>query len=149
MRDRVRKRLATAAPPQLAQHREALSLWSPRSPTASPHQCSPWPSLLFLHSDQISPQGSSVRGCGAPPARELCGPRPWGGGRQEDCIRPVRRLPASDFPCRESQQRAQHRCADAQRDRDREPNRWINCCRSHSGQAINHPTQLTMLIGDL
>lgn len=83
-----------------------LSAWSPHSPTASPHHCNPWPSLFLLHSDQISPQGSSVVGRGAPPARVLCRPRPWGGDSQEDCIRPVRRLPASDFPCRESRHRA-------------------------------------------
>lgn len=57
------------------------------------------PSLLLLHSDQISPQGCSVGGCGAPPAaRVVLGPGPCGRDRQEDCIRPVRRLPASDFP---------------------------------------------------
>ena len=61
------------------------------------------PSLLLLHSDQISPQGCSVGGCGAPPAaRVVLGPGHCGRDRQEDCIRPVRRLPASDFPCRDS-----------------------------------------------
>lgn len=84
-----------------------VSLWSPHPSTASSHQCPPWPSLFLLHSDQISPQGSSVVGCGASPARVLCRPGPWAWGRggQEDCIRPVRRLPASDFPCRENRQR--------------------------------------------
>ena len=78
---------------------------APRLPTVAP------PSRLLLHSDQISPQGCSVRGRGAPPAaRVVLGPGPCGGDRQEDCIRPVRRLPASDFPCRDSD-RGHHRHA--------------------------------------
>lgn len=32
----------------------------------------------------------------------VLGPEPCGRNCQEDCIRPVSRLPASDFPCRDS-----------------------------------------------
>lgn len=111
------------------------SLRCPQSPTESPLCCPSSPSLLLFHSDQVPSEGDSVRGGGAPPpARGVVGPGPRGGHRQEDCIRPVSRLPASDFPCRDRRQswHAQahrrtgahtHTHAHADRDRDREPDR--------------------------
>ena len=136
--DCTRRRGCKQGPlPRRPQPPRALSglplVHAPRLPTVAR------PSLLLLHSDQISPQGCSVRGRGAPPAaRVVLGPGPCGGDRQEDCIRPVRRLPASDFPCGDSD-RGHHRQARTHahthaQDRHREPDRWVNCCMSHGGE---------------